>query len=82
VISRTRREVKNNEGRVRFNITVVILAGTNVYNVSRWSDVPLPPDLPVVGQKVEVPVRLGTFMQGGVPKTRLEWADSLTMETF
>jgi hypothetical protein len=82
VISRSRREVKNREGHLRYNISVAVLAGAGVFVIQRWSDEALPADLPVVGQDVEIPVRLGAYVQGGVPKVRVEWENGETTGAF
>lgn len=50
--------------------------------VERWSDTPMPADLPVVGQDVELPVQIGAYLQGGVPKVRLVWAHAQDENAF
>ena len=59
-----------------------MLAQQGVFLVERWSDTPMPADLPVVGQDVELPVQIGAYLQGGVPKVRLVWAHAQDENAF
>jgi hypothetical protein len=82
VLCRTRRESKNREGITRFLISLSILARQGVFVVQRWTDEAMPKDLPVVGQEVHIPVRIDAYLQAGVPKVRLVWADAEGAATF
>ena len=73
VLSRNRRQTQSKDGKARFMIALSIMATQGVFVVQRWSDVALPPDLPVVGQQVELPVRVSAYVQAGVPKVRFVW---------
>ena len=76
VLSRTRRQSQGKDGKARFLIELSVLGGGGVFVVQRWSDLAVPPDLPVVGADVELPIRVGSYMQSGVPKIRMVWATS------
>jgi hypothetical protein len=82
VLCRTRRESKSKDGTTRFMISLSILAQQGVFVVQRWADEALPKDIPVVGQDVQLPVRIDAYLQAGVPKVRLVWADGGSTETF
>ena len=82
LVSRTRKQTKNKEGKVVFLISLSILAAQGMFIVDRWSDEALPADLPVVGQQVRLPIRITPYVQAGVPKIRLVWTASDATETF
>jgi hypothetical protein len=82
VLCRTRRETKTKDGRTRFIITLSILGSQGLFAVERWAEEPTPADLPVVGQEVELPVRISAYLQAGVPKVRLAWADAESSGAF
>ncbi len=68
--------------RANIPIALSILAAQGVYVVQRWSDVALPPDLPVVGQQVELPVRVSAYLQAGVPRVRYVWETADDSHSF
>jgi hypothetical protein len=50
--------------------------------VQKTTEEATPGDLPVVGQEVEMPVRISAYLQAGVPKVRLAWADAESSGAF
>ena len=56
--------------------------GQGVFTVNRWAEEPTPKDLPVVGQPVELPIRIAAYVQGGVPKRRLVWETDEASDSF
>ena len=61
VLCRTRRETKGSDGKALFIITLSILATQGVFVVQRWADVPIPKELPFVGEQVELPIRISAY---------------------
>ena len=82
VVSRNRRQTQSKDGKARFMIALSIMATQGLFVVQRWSDVALPPDLPVVGQQVELPVRVSAYLQAGVPKVRYVWDNADDSHSF
>jgi hypothetical protein len=82
VLCRTRRESKSKDGTTRYMISLSILAQQGVFVVQRWADQAVPEDLPVVSQEVQLPVRIDAYLQAGVPKVRLVWADAQFADSF
>ena len=82
VLCRTRRQTKAKDGRTLFIISLAILARHGVYEVQRWAEEAMPKELPVVGQQVELPVRMSAYLQSGVPKVRLVWEDGQSSGAF
>ena len=82
VLCRTRRESKSKDGATRFMISLSVLAQQGIFVVQRWADEAMPKDLPVVGQQVQLPVRIDAYVQAGVPKVRLVWAGNETAASF
>jgi hypothetical protein len=63
-------------------ISLSILAQQGVFIVQRRADQPTPEDLPVVGQDVQLPVRIDADLQAGVPKVRLVCTDGQSADSF
>jgi len=83
VIGRKRRQIDLAGGKIRYVITLRIMAGDNVFSVDRWCDVKLPSDCPVTGSPVSMPVRIRTFTtKSGVSRTGLEWGPQSSEEEF
>ncbi len=82
LLARKRREVKSKDGKLRYLITLTTLAKQGVFLVDRWSDVPVPEDLPVVGQDVTLPIRISAYVQAGVPKVRIGYDDGKSEGAF
>lgn len=82
LLARRRREVQQKDGKTRYIIGLTVLAKQGVFIVDRWSDVPMPVDLPVVGQQVELPVRISAYVQAGVPKVRIAFDDGQSEGNF
>src|SRR5262249_15343930 len=82
VMSRTRRETKTKDGQTRYNIALSLLSSQGIVVVERWSDEAMPKDLPVVGQQVELPVRVSAYLHGTVPQVRMVWGDDRAASAF
>jgi hypothetical protein len=82
VLCRTRRQTKAKDGRTLFIISLSILASHGIFEVQRWAEEAMPKELPVVGQQVELPVRISAYLQSGVPKVRLVWEDGQISGAF
>jgi hypothetical protein len=82
VVARRRREVVNKSGQTRFLITMAILAKMGLFQIERWSETSLPEDIPVVGQEVSIPVKIGAYLINGQPRVRLEWVNEKTDGSF
>jgi hypothetical protein len=63
-------------------ISLSVLAQQGVFIVQRWAEQPTPKDLPVVGQEVQLPVRIDALLQAGVPKVCLVWTDGQLSNDF
>ncbi len=75
VIGRQRREFVGKEGKAsRFVIVLSILTKDGVHKPERWSDVPAPSDVPLIGDHVTLNVRITLFSsKGGGTGYRLNW---------
>ena len=75
VIGRQRREFAGKAGEApRFVIMLTILTQEGVHKPERWSDVPVPSDVPTVGDHVTLKVRITLFSsKGGGTGYRLNW---------
>ena len=67
---------------IRYTISLSILAQQGVFIVQRRADQPTPEDLPVVGQDVQLPVRIDADLEAGVPKVRLVWNEGQSADSF
>lgn len=82
VTARQRRTFSGSDGKSRYNITLSINTDTQVYRPERWTDLPVPPDLPAIGKQVILPVDLQVFATKNGTAARLTWGGSSTTENI
>jgi len=73
LVQARRREVKKSDGGLRYCISLFVRTADRVVQTDRWTDNPMPPHLPAVGDRVEVEVSVGAYLSHGVAMARLNW---------
>jgi len=82
VIGRRRTAFQQKGGGTRYSITLAVITLGGKLTVERWTDNPLPPDLPRVGERVCLPVTLQHFTTKNGVGTRLCWGATERGEDF
>lgn len=82
VIGRQRREFDGKGGKKRFVISLTLLTAQGTFKPERWTDTPLPSDVPTVGQHVCLRVGLTVYQGKGGTNFRLTWGEDNSGETF
>ncbi len=82
VAARRRREVKQRDGKVRYCISLVIQCAARQYTLDRWSDAPVPPGTPAIGESVEIPVEARGFLSHGAAMVALNWGSLEEASSF
>jgi len=70
-VGRRRREFKQKDGTIRYSITMQILAEKQLHRVERWTDIPLPADVPAIGDEITLEVVPRAFVANGRAEVRL-----------
>jgi hypothetical protein len=81
VVARKRREARQGE-KTRFCITLFVRGRERTYQADRWSDSPVPPGTPALGDKVELQVFAGAYLSHGMAMSRLSWGGEAAGNDF
>lgn len=79
---RRRRKVPMKDQSQRYCFALTVRTEDRVERVERWSDEAMPEDMPVVGEKVAIPVRVRLFTSGTGLQYRLVYQDEEAGEEF
>ena len=83
VRSRKRKPFPNKAtGATRWVITITVMTASALYQVQRWSDHPLPSDLPNIGDRFNQEITARAIVTKAGPMVKFETASSSADEEF